>query len=307
MNTQLINVVFVIFLSFLNCDSNQNKTLVKNTSTPVNTKTTAPKNFNDYWFSGTAELNSYDLKQARYGEIRNGEVVLVFVTEPFSKSKQVKLDNPKKTPEDDVTVMKLNNVRKFNTGIYDYSILTSTFTPINTQNHPNTLKSTTSIQEWCGITFTQLNLDGDHYKYKSFSYFESEGDRDKKIKTALLEDELMTRIRINKGELPEGEIELIPSVLQSRFTHQDVKPTKALIVKTNTENLIKYNIEIPSQNRSITIDVEKEFPFKIMAWTETNGNGLITTATLKKSMQSPYWNQKSLADEKLRDALLLVK
>ena len=307
MNPQLINLVFAVFLSFLNCDSNQNKAIVQNTPVNENTKTADPNNFNDYWFSGTAELNSYDLKQARYGEIRNGEVVLVFVTEPFSASKQVKLDNPKKTPEDDVTIMKLNNVRKFNTGIYDYSILTSTFTPINTPDYPNTLKSVTSIQEWCGITFTQLNLEDNHYKYKSFSYFESEGDSEKTIKTALLEDELFTRIRINKGELPEGEITLIPSVLQSRFTHQNVKPTKAVIVKTKTENLIKYKIEIPSQNRSITIDIEKEFPFKIMAWTEDNGDGLLTTATLKKSIRSPYWNQKSLADEKLRKELLLVK
>ncbi|MCL5128843.1 septum formation inhibitor Maf [Algibacter sp. L4_22] len=304
MNPQLINLVFVIFLSFLNCDSNQKKATQNST---VNTKSVKANNFNDYWFSGVAELNSYDLKQARYGEIRDGEVVLVFVTEPFSASKQVKLDNPKKTPEDDVTVMKLNNVRKFNTGIYDYSILTSTFTPINTQDYPNTLKATNSIQEWCGITFTQLNLEDNNYHYKQFSYFESQGDLERKIKVTLLEDEFFTRIRINNGELPIGEIELIPSIIQSRFTYQEVKPVKALIGKTATKNLIKYKIEIPSQKRTITIDVENQFPFKIMAWTEDNGDGLITTAKLKKSLKSPYWNQKSVADEKMRKELLLVK
>ncbi|MEX2379219.1 MAG: hypothetical protein WD530_00630 [Vicingaceae bacterium] len=36
--------------------------------------------FNNYWFSGNAELSSYELKEARYGEIRKGEAVLVFVT-----------------------------------------------------------------------------------------------------------------------------------------------------------------------------------------------------------------------------------
>jgi len=307
MNSQFIHVVFTIFLSFINCDSIPNKVPTSDSITVQNTKETDPNNFNDYWFSGTAELNSYHLKQARYGEIRDGEVVLVFVTEPFSASKQVKLDNPKKTPNDAVTVMKLNNIRKFNTGIYDYSILTSTFTPINTKDHPNTLKATTSIQEWCGVTFTQLNLNADSYHYKSFSYFESEGDVDKKISKALLEDELLTRIRINNGLLPEGEVDLIPSVLQSRFAHQDIKPTKAIIVKNTTEKRIQYNIEIRSQNRTLTIDVESKFPYKILAWTEQQANGLTTTATLKKSLRSPYWKQKSLADENLRKKLLLIK
>ena len=44
-----------------------------------------------------------------------------------------------------------------------------------------------------------------------------------------------------------------------------------------------------------------------MAWTEDNADGLITTAKLKKSLKSPYWNQKSVADEKIRKELLLVK
>ena len=306
MNIQFITLFLLSLLSLFSCNS-------KHTTTPPSqnsTEITAPmvaNNFNDYWFSGTAEISSYDLKQGRYGELRNGEVVLVFVTEPFSASKQVKLDRPKKTPEDAVTVMKLNTIRKFNTGIYDYSILTSTFTPINTQDYPYTLKSTTSIQEWCGVTFTQLNFDGDHYNEKSFSYFESQGDKTQNIKAALLEDELLTQIRINKGELPLGEIELIPSTLQSRFSHQDTKPTKAHIEKSKTESLFKYKIEIPSQKRTLTIDVENQFPYRIMAWTEDLSDGLITTATLKKSINTPYWNQKSLADEKLRKELHLIK
>ena len=49
--------------------------------------------------------------------------VLIFVTEDFSASKQVKLDRPEKVPSDAVKVLKLNATRKFNTGIYPYSIL----------------------------------------------------------------------------------------------------------------------------------------------------------------------------------------
>ena len=107
-------------------------TLVEKKSEPL-----VNNQFHNYWYAGKAELNSYELKQSKYGEIRKGEVVLVFVTEPFSLSKQVKLDNPNKAGKDNVPVMKLNQIRKFTTGIYDYSIVTSVFTPVDINTHPN--------------------------------------------------------------------------------------------------------------------------------------------------------------------------
>ena len=59
-----------------------------------------------YWFGGNAEITSYSLKQARYGEIHTGTAVFVFVTEPFSQSLGTKSDTPRK---DNVQVLKLNH------------------------------------------------------------------------------------------------------------------------------------------------------------------------------------------------------
>jgi hypothetical protein len=239
--------------------------------------------------------------------MREGEVVLVFVTEPFSLNKQVKLDNPNAAGDDNVTVMKLNNIRKFNTGIYDYSIVSSTFTPVDYNNHPNTLKLTMSMQEWCGHTFTQLNLKEDHYRFKQFSYFESDGDTEKDIPTALLEEELMTRIRLSEGQLPVGEIDLIFSTIYSRFAYKKLTVAKANISKTTTDNTLNYSIEYLDYDRTVTINVEKEFPYRILSWTEDNGDGLVTEARLKKSLNEPYWSQKSLKDEAKREELELKK
>ncbi|TYB79535.1 hypothetical protein [Bizionia myxarmorum] len=263
--------------------------------------------FKAYWYSGKAELNSYTLKQSRYGEIRDGEVVLVFVTEPFSLSKQVKLDNPEDAGEDNVSVMKLNSFRKFNTGIYDYSIATSVFTPINAKEHPNTLKLNTSIQEWCGHTFTQLNLKETDYHFQEFSYFETDGDTEGKLPIALLEDELMTRIRINKGQLPLGETNMIFSIIYSRFANKNLEATKAEISKTDTDSTTNYTVEYLNNDRTYSIHVEKQFPYKILSWTENNGDGLITEAKLKKSINEPYWNQKKRTDESKREELQLIK
>ncbi len=100
--------------------------------------------FGNYWYQGKAEITSYRLNQARYGEIHNGHAVLIFVTEDFSKSKQVKLDIPEYVPDDRLKVLKLNYVKKFDTGIYPYSIMTSIFTPVDINNFPNSLKLTMS-------------------------------------------------------------------------------------------------------------------------------------------------------------------
>ena len=56
--------------------------------------------FSVYWNQGKAELARYELQQVRYGEIHQGDAVLIFVTEDFLKDKQVKYDYGK--PDKDV-------------------------------------------------------------------------------------------------------------------------------------------------------------------------------------------------------------
>ena len=85
----------------------------------------ADQAFNSYWHAGKAELSKYSLQQSRYGELHEGHAVLVFVTERMNPKKQVKADRP---GADTVPVLKLNATRKFNTGIYPYSVMTSVFT-----------------------------------------------------------------------------------------------------------------------------------------------------------------------------------
>ena len=304
---QLLKVICLLsVLSLFACKQDKNLSTEQVPAIKENDATATTKQFNAYWYAGKAELNSYELKQSRYGEIREGEVVLVFVTEPFSLSKQVKLDNPQGAGNDHVPVMKLNKIRKFTTGIYEYSVVTSTFTPIDFKKYPHTLKLNTSMQEWCGHTFTQLNLAEKNYNFQEFSYFESEGDTEKNIPIALLEDELMPRIRLNKGALPLGEVDIIFSTVYSRFSHQELKASKANISKTTSDSIVNYTVAYLKYDRTVSIAVQKEFPYKILSWTEDDGDGLITEARLKKTLIEPYWNQKSIADEAKRKELQLI-
>ena len=173
--------------------------------------------FKRFWFQGFAEISRFELEQARYGEIHKGDAVLIYVTEEFLIDKQVKSDQGKMPGA--VSVLKLNFNRKFNTGIYPYSIMSSIFTSVNRQSHPQSLKVTTSIQEWCGHTFTQLNFRENKYHVLLRSYFMDEADQHYFIEPVQLEDDIWTWIRIDPSSLPRGDIRLIPGSQFSRLKH----------------------------------------------------------------------------------------
>lgn len=303
------SLIFLGSLLFLAISLTSCGTAENTEATAVNSAlTTKVKNndFADYWYQGKAEVNSYRLEQARYGEIRNGDAIFVFVTEDFSKSKQVKLDNAAAAGNDKIPILKLNTLRKFTTGIYDYSMMESVFTPVDIKNNPHTLKTTTSSQDWCGQSFTQFNLEGDKYKITEFSYFESEGDKVLKMEDALLEDELWTRLRINPGSIPEGNVNLIPGVFFTRLKHAELKPKQATISMQKGEDVSTLNVVYLHIERSLTVRFESEFPFKILYFKENNGAGDVTEAVLKKSLKSAYWGKNSNRFAGLRDSLELT-
>jgi len=177
----------------------------------------------EYWHDGEAEISSYRLNQARYGEIHDGTAVLVFVTEPFSPQHNTKADaySPNNIP-----VLKLNTTKKFNTGIYPYSMMTSTFLPF--EGESSSLKISSSSQEWCGMSYIEMK-NKNKYEFNLNSYFEGETVSDKKIEKEILEEDLWSLIRLNPETLPTGEHHIIPSMFSLRFMHREIKPYKASI------------------------------------------------------------------------------
>lgn len=294
--------VMLCGFSLTNCQKEAN-------STPKRTSYDLNNEFGDYWYAGVAEISSYNLEQVRYGEVHNGKAVLIFVTEPFSKSKQVKLDYPKQNPEDEQTVLKLNFTKKFNTGIYPYSMMLSSFTPVQLNEYPNTPKVTMSSQEWCGHVFSQMNLNKKGYDLASYSYFEKEGDVEKTIEIGLLEDEIWNKIRLNYSSLPVGEIKLIPGLFHTRLLHKNLKNKTAHAQLIEEADEIMYSLEYKDDGRRLSISFEKEFPHRILEWEESTtsrgGKVLTTKATLDKTILTDYWSKNKVADSYLRDSLNL--
>lgn len=270
------------------------------------------KLFKAYWFNGQAEITSFSLIQARYGNSYPGEAVLIFVTEDFSRSQQVKLDHPRAAGTDAVNVLKCNLTKKFTTGIYPYSMMLSSFVPTSGgMQHP--LKVTASCQEWCGQSFTQLNQIDHGYQLRAFSYFEQEGDVLKDLDgNYWLEDEIWQQIRINPDALPTGKIEMIPGLLFTRLRHQPVQPVRAecRFVQEESNKIRTYHIRYQDMTRELMIHFEAEFPYRILSWKEITENGFgpdpsITTteAIRKETIRLDYWNHHEPVDSTYRQAL----
>lgn len=259
----------------------------------------------EYWYQGKAELNTYEVEQSRYGEMRQGKAVMVFVTEDFSKSDHVKLDHPEKDWKDKVSVMKLNLVKRFVTGIYDYSLMLSVFTPVDLKSYPHSLKTTTTLQDWCGQSFMQMNYQGGSYKVQLRSYFESEGDEDFSVDADFLEDELWTRIRIDPTSIQPGEYEIIPSTFFSRLQHELLKPRKARIRMQQSASTNYLIVEYLHLDRTLIIGYEPQFPYRITSWEEQDGGKVSSKGRLLKTIKTAYWNQHDNDDLYLRDSLQL--
>lgn len=301
----LIGLTF-IFLTLFSCKEDpqeiQKEKDIASFATEETLKSAQPltDEFKAYWFANEAEITSYTLEQGRYGEIREGTAVLVFVTEPFLKEEQVKADQSSPT---NIPVLKLNATKNFHTGIYPYSIMQSVFYPL--ANNQHALKISCSVQEWCGHVYTQLN-NRSEFEVVSHSYFEGEADEDFSMGKAILENELWTQLRIHPESLPIGNLEVVPSFEFLRLRHIPFRAYPASAELTSGT----YTITYPDLNRSLSIQFNPQFPFDITSWEETFISGfgdkakpLTTKATKLKTIKSDYWNRTTNDDLPLRESL----
>jgi len=310
MNFSLRIILFTLLIVGVGCNSSEenNHTIIHSSNTSK-LEQTSPREFssefNDYWHSGKAEVTSYQLSQERYGELREGTAVTIFVTEDFLVKEQVKANT---ISEENLTVLKLNQTKNFNTGIYPYSIMSSTFSPVYESGHA--LKISSSIQEWCGQMYMQLNNKKD-FEIESHSYFEGEADRKKSLSKTWLENELWNVIRINPEELPIGDLLMIPSFEYLQMRHKEIKAHSAFATIKQGDDTTVYTVNYPELQRQLVFYFKNIFPYEIEKWEEVNATakndtvGLRTTAIKMKRMNIDYWNKNKNEFKSLRDTLNL--
>jgi hypothetical protein len=278
---------FLLFLASCNNKSKSNNLQLSDTQA-----------FKTYWNKNNAEINSYDWQQTQDQKCNNGEVIMIFTNEDFRLDKQVKPEFEAK--EKTIEVLKLNFIKKGVTGIDDYSIYTSVFTPVQTNTFPTTLKVTHTNQNWYGQSFLQLNYQQNGYRVIGKSYFEEEVDDDFHIESAILEDELWSKIRLlTTQQLPTGNLLMIPSMTYLRFCHKKAQPEMAKITLESYKgdstfrgkNLMSYQINFPESKRNLSIIFEQNFPHQIIGWEEKfelRKQMLSSKAVWKATIQNPH-------------------
>lgn len=265
--------------------------------TPLSSASSA--SFWAHWGDGRAEMNGYRLVQPRYGSPRTGTAVLIFVTEDLSDSLRVKADPGQHPPSDVYPVMKLNALRHFQTGIYDYKVMTSTFARV-AGGWP-VAKVSFSSQEWCGHVYHQLLPRGGSVSGLFHSYFDGEADGQDDLaqpEGGVLEDVLPILTRgwgstyLQPGE--SRKVAFLPSLLRARLEHRRLAWGQATISRSaNTTS-----VQVPAgsfdvgtwtvreeRGRTTTYEIETVSPHHLVRWSTDVGE----EGSLLGSSRLSYW------------------
>jgi hypothetical protein len=238
-----------------------------------------------HWGDGQAEMNGYRLIQPRYGAPRKGTAVLVFVTEDFSDSLRVKAD-PGKHPASDVyPVLKLNAVRDFQTGIYDYNVMTSVFARV-APGWP-VAKVSFSSQEWCGNVYHHVVPRGGRLHGVSHSYFDGEADAQDDLDFppgGVLEDTLPILLRGWGGAyLAPGEsrsVPYLPSLLRARLEHKPLAWGRATLSRGAASTPLtvpagRFTVDtwrvVQDGGPTLIYEIESAPPFRLVRWSVNTG------------------------------------
>ena len=281
--------------------------------------------FDETWRDGRAELDGYRLTVDRYGHPRVGRGVAIYVTEPLSRTKHVKLDEPAKAaPADVLDVLKLNLVRSFQTGIYDYHTMVSLF--VDAADFAP-VKVAFSSAEWCGQVYEQLDFDDGRLAARYASYFEGESaEQTVEVPDRLMtEDALFVVLRGLRGPfLAPGEKRELPflaSPFVRRLAHRPLAVGKATIERRgDTESVTvpagtfvaDVFVVTPDDGREGRFWIERAAPHRVLrwAWTRTGSGGAgqaglggTDAGELTGTSREPYWKEHDPGDEKLLERL----
>jgi hypothetical protein len=272
-------------------------------------KIRASRSFWDHWADGKAEISAYRLTTSRYGELREGTVALIYVKEPMDRRTWIKDDTAKTPASERVKVLKLNELIKFQTGIYPYAVMTSVFAPVDGMGRERfaPAKISVSAQEWCGHVYQQVHPKGDHLWSAGHSYFSSEGDKGERVSVppwTLYEDALLVQLRELDGPFADGKDwsgSLVHTLWHYRKSHRPIAPVEATIKRDESvlagKAVTRFTLKTDMSTR--TFYLEKSYPHRVLGWDANDGE----TARLKGSERLTYWQLNRNSDEQILSRL----
>lgn len=225
---------------------------------PINQESN--KTFINYWKNNKTETTKYELKE---DSVAVGEGSLTFSIEHV---KGVNKTDSVKTLRSDFT----GKIKKEK---HDYSVITSTYLPLNLSLRPHALKILNSVQEQNENSFLELSQIPKSYEIASKNTFKDKTKEHFVLERKNLEDELWTKIRMNPSDLPIGDIEITPSFAYWQSVHKSPEIYEAkseikeyLGTEFKGRKLKIYTLNYPDLKRNLSIVFEANFPFEILGW-----------------------------------------
>jgi hypothetical protein len=252
------------------------------------------------WDDGRAEVNAYEALQRRYGALRPFTAYHIVVKEDFSRAQLVKAD-PGHDPDDLVTVIKMNQVLEFQTGIYSYHQMASTFFDRSTMD---LLKFSLTSFEWCGNTYKEYTRRDGKARLHVHTYWDNQAEATYDLPVGpdvVFYDQVPLWVR----SLPQTAgtvraLRLIPSQIHSQGSRPEVR--SAVLRASGEETIESPAGTFPALRWELKVEGEppdlfwtaREFPHLLVAWDKPDGGRY----RLMWTQRLAYWMLNRPGDEK---------
>ena len=232
------------------------------------------------WDDGAAVICVYKGRVNKYGTWRDAEARDYLIREYLDPNELTKRDTPDKRA---IPVIKANRHVSFNTGTYDYRLMSSLFF---TRKEGSLVKAVGSSQDGCGLTFQNWDRRGRlHFN----SYWEGEGRGTRtlaKDENTFFRDEL-SYVAQTFGN--GGAIALYPSLVRSKIG--DLKTIGATVVRRGS------TVRVQSGGKLLAEFLYDDEGF-LKSWT-IEGTEQFSRVVKRRSY---YWNHTAPGDKKLLES-----
>jgi len=251
------------------------------------------------WDDGRAEIDAYDATIRRYGVLRPFTAYLIAVKEDFSRKQLVKAD-PGHDPGDLFTVLKLNHVINYQTGIYSYHQMASSFFD---RASMDLVKFSLTSNEWCGNTYKEFTRRGAKGALHVHTYWDNQAEATYDLPVGpdvVLYDQLPLWIR----SLPQTpgtarSLRLVPTQIDSKGTPPAIVPATLsagpeTTIRTPAGSFRALRWELKAGDaRADVYWTSVHDPYVMVAWDRADGGSY----RLKWTQRHAYWTLNRPGDE----------
>jgi hypothetical protein len=255
---------------------------------------------NPLWDDGRAEIDAYEATIRRYGTPRTLTAYLIVVKEDFSKKQLVKAD-PDHDPGDLLTVLKLNHVINYQTGIYSYQQMASCFLD---RASMDLVKFSLTSNEWCGNTYKEYTRRDGKGALHVHTYWDNQAEATYDVPVGpdvVFFDQLPLWIR----SLPQRPgttraLRLVPTQIESKGPKPEIVPATLLAAREEMVKVpaggfraLRWELKTASERPDVYW-TSRDYPYVLVAWDRPDGGAY----RLKWTQRLAYWTLNHPGDEK---------